>query len=112
MIFNCELIQNKKEKIIKVFGVIKYENLYEVERVFRDAVHSFQDNLIIDLSDLEYYDSSFMSLLIEIRMQMDKSQRNLILTGLPDRFLNFIRIAELDQYFIIWEKKTKHSQAE
>lgn len=55
--------------------------------------------IIIDLSDVEYCDSSGLSSLLFCERRMRENEGEVYLVGVRDKVLNLIKIARLDQLF-------------
>jgi anti-anti-sigma factor len=55
--------------------------------------------LILDMGDLEYMDSSGVGALLQIHVNMTKSNRQLVLASVPERTRMVLEIARLQSIF-------------
>jgi anti-sigma B factor antagonist len=73
----------------------------------RQAQTSKPQRLIVDLSQVDYMDSSGVATLVEALQNARKSGTKMVLCGLKDRVRSIFEIARLDTVFTIAESRDK-----
>ncbi|MEW2275361.1 anti-sigma factor antagonist [Streptomyces sp. SID685] len=87
--------------VLHVAGELDYDQASALrERVERLDLHAGQ-KLIIDLSGLEYCDSTGLTALLAARQYASAANADTVLTAVPADTLRILTITGLDQVFII-----------
>src|SRR3990172_2543102 len=68
-------------------------------------------NLIIDLSDVEFWDSSGLSSLLIAERKMREHGGSVKLVGLQKKVMSLIKISHLDRAFLIYDSVAKALKA-
>jgi anti-anti-sigma factor len=105
MAFNSEFSEVGNHNILRAYGTIEYENIPEVDQILLDVINISKKSLIIDLSNLEYIDSSGISLLVDARAKMKQKEGDFALLGIQAQILKILQVSELDKYFTIFNKE-------
>ena len=73
----------------------------ELKSTLRQALDAGTDKLIIDLSGVEYMDSSGLATLVETMRHAKGANATLTLAGLHEKVRAIFEIAKLDAFFLI-----------
>jgi anti-sigma B factor antagonist len=96
------------QRVLKVQGSIKFENV----EPFREAVSSVEEpNLILDLTEVPYIDSSAIGALVHAYVSCRKSGRKLALVGLSDRVRSVLHLANVDVLFTTFDSLSQAEEA-
>ncbi|CUU03963.1 anti-anti-sigma factor [Candidatus Thermokryptus mobilis] len=98
---NFEVSRPKKSVIVFKIGEKKIDalNSPELKAEFLALCQSGVKFLIVDLSQVEYCDSSGLSALLFCRRRMNENKGEVMLVGVRDKILNLMRIARIDSIF-------------
>ncbi|MEU5636913.1 STAS domain-containing protein [Streptomyces rishiriensis] len=87
--------------VLEIVGDLDYGTAHELrEHVGRTALRPGQC-LVLDLSRLEFCDSSGITALIAARNHAAAARAEVALAGVPDNTLRILRIVGLDQVFAL-----------
>jgi anti-sigma B factor antagonist len=98
---NFEISRPKKNVIVFKIGERKIDalNSPELKAEFIALCQSGVKLLVIDLSQVEYCDSSGLSSLLFCRRRMKENKGDVVLVGVRDKILNLMKIARIDSVF-------------
>lgn len=87
--------------VLEIVGDLDYGTAHELrEHLARTALRPGQ-RLVLDLSRLEFCDSSGITALIAARNHAAAARADVALAGVPDNTLRILRIVGLDQVFAL-----------
>ncbi|MGW7269398.1 STAS domain-containing protein [Streptomyces sp. NPDC054864] len=87
--------------VLHVAGELDYERAGDLREQVDCLALARGQNLTIDLSRLEFCDSTGISVLLAARHRAQAAEAELILVGIPADTLRILRIVGLDQIFTI-----------
>lgn len=87
--------------VLHVAGELDYERATALREQVDCLALSRGQNLTIDLSRLEFCDSTGISVLLAARHRAQAAEAELVLVGIPANTLRILRIVGLDQVFTI-----------
>ncbi len=98
---NFEVSRPRRSVIVFKIGEKKIDalNSPELKAEFLALCRSGIKLLIIDLSQVEYCDSSGLSSLLFCKRRMKENNGDVVLVGVKDKILNLMRIARIDSVF-------------
>lgn len=101
---NFEILKPTKDTIVfrPKEKKIDATNSSEFKAEFLILCRTGVKKMIIDLSHVEYCDSSGLSSLLFCNRRMRENNGTMILVGLRDKVLNLIKITSLDSLFLIY----------
>lgn len=101
---NFEISKPSKDTIVFKLSETKLDTTIspELKAEFLALCQSGVKRLIIDLSQVEYCDSSGLSSLLFCERRMRENNGEIILTGVGDKILNLLKIVKLDSLFQIY----------
>ena len=84
------------EKIMVLDGVLTADTAFH----FRDSVRAQQPpTLVVDMTNVNYVDSSGLGVLIGAYVSFERSYRRLLLAGLNDHVWDLFRTCKIDDVF-------------
>jgi anti-anti-sigma factor len=87
--------------VLKLFGELDYANVGELRAVLDGLSLRPGQCLVLDMSGLEFCDSSGITALIAARSNAQAVQADVALAAVPPNTLRVLRIVGLDQIFTI-----------
>ena len=87
--------------VVAPSGEVDLSRSPKLRNVLRDAQSSRPKRVVIDLSDVEYMDSSGVATLVEAFQVARRNGSKMVLCGLMDRVKSIFEIAKLDSVFTI-----------
>lgn len=98
-----ELKTNQKgnTKVLEVLGKFDIESTEEFESVYQKLLESKPPVIAIEMSKLDYIDSSGIGSLIKCLNNTKNQKGKLVLVGLKPMILNVFKLAKLDMFFEI-----------
>jgi len=89
--------------ILRLAGMVKVgENLHELERILERAANEGTGAVVLDLSELEYLDSTAIGTLVGGLHRLKSEDRDLVLVNPRERIAGLLRVANLDSLFEIY----------
>ena len=88
--------------VVKLAGELDLYNAPQVRRALTDACADSPNRIVVDLSDVEFIDSTALGVLIEARTQLDNRRAFLLAApGLETK--RALEISGLDRHFTVHE---------
>jgi anti-sigma B factor antagonist len=87
--------------VVAPSGEVDLSRSPKLRNALRDAQASRPKRVVIDLSDVEYMDSSGVATLVEAYQVARRNGSKMVLCGLMDRVKSIFEIAKLDSVFTI-----------
>ncbi len=87
--------------IVHLAGEIDLHQIPDFHAALIDLCAEGTTRIILDLSKVEYMDSSGIGTLVEIFRRLKKENRKLILVSPAERVRSLLEITRLDQYFTV-----------
>jgi anti-sigma B factor antagonist len=87
--------------VVAPSGEVDLSRSPKLRNALRDAQSSRPKRVVIDLSDVEYMDSSGVATLVEAYQVARRNGSKMVLCGLMDRVKSIFEIAKLDSVFTI-----------
>ncbi len=98
-----ETINDRRVQILKFEGKITNSNSYELNR----KIHRLFDNeilfLILDLSDLQYMNSTGMAILFSIAFRADGNEGRVVIGGVHSFLRNVFNLMELPTSLTVYD---------
>lgn len=89
--------------VLRLGGMLKVgETVRELESSLDRIATERTGSLVMDLTDLEYMDSTAVGILVGALHRFKSENRNLVLVNLRDRIAALLRVASLDSLFEIY----------
>ena len=90
--------------VLKIAGMVKVgETVRELESSLQRAASERTGAVILDLSDLEYMDSTAVGILVGALHRLKGEGRELLLVKPRERIASLLHVANLDSLFEIYE---------
>lgn len=99
-----KLNQVGKIKIIEISGKYDIESTEEFEKIFNQQLDSKPQIVGIDMTKLDYIDSSGIGSLIKCLNSLKNKNGKMILVGIKPMIMNVFKLAKLDMFFEIISK--------
>ncbi|MCZ8238998.1 MAG: STAS domain-containing protein [Leptospiraceae bacterium] len=99
-----KLNQVGKIKIIEISGKYDIESTEEFEKIFNQQLDSKPQIVAIDMTKLDYIDSSGIGSLIKCLNSLKNKNGKMILVGIKPMIMNVFKLAKLDMFFEIISK--------
>ncbi len=87
--------------LVRLKGRCTFSSLVQFEEILADINHRPPTRFEIELSELEYIDSSGVGMLLMLQEACERRQSHLILCNPPIQVMNVMRLTKLDQLFTI-----------
>jgi anti-sigma B factor antagonist len=98
-------------KIVKVMGDVDLYNVGDLKRSVFELIDEGEiESLIIDMSAVNYIDSSGVGALVAGQKKMKTQGGKFGLLALTEDVLNILKLATLDQFFKIYETEDQLPQ--
>ena len=89
--------------VLKIAGMVKVgETVRELERSLERAASERTGAVILDLTDLEYMDSTAVGILVGSLHRLKGEDRDLLLVKPRERIASLLHVANLDSLFEIY----------
>lgn len=88
--------------IIKPSGEIDLHNSPQLRKTLHEVIGKNTANILIDLGEVTYMDSSGLATLVEAFQQTSKQGKKLILCSPKDTVKNIFSITRLEEIFLIY----------
>jgi len=96
---NIEVKETKDQVIIAVEGDIEMMTIKDFKEKLFDMGHNIQKDIEIDLSKVDYIDSSGVGVLISLLKLQNKKGKKLKITKASPKVLNVLRLSSLSDVF-------------
>ncbi|UCD84796.1 MAG: STAS domain-containing protein [Deltaproteobacteria bacterium] len=111
---NLEIIPKLNDRgvlIIKVIGFVDASNITLFDRRMHEAVENGYSKIILDLSELQYINSSALGILLDIHLSANKRKGDLRILNLPRKMQKTFDVLGFNDYFQIFndEKSAVYS---
>ena len=87
--------------VVKVSGDVDLRTSPRLRAVLMEMAHKTPGTLLIDLSGVDYMDSSGVGTMVYVKREVERGGRRLILIGLQPRVRSVLEITHLDKFFTI-----------
>ncbi|CAM5514211.1 Anti-sigma factor antagonist OS=Streptomyces alboniger OX=132473 GN=CP975_33270 PE=3 SV=1 [Streptomyces alboniger] len=87
--------------VLRVTGALDYQYAATLREEVAGVVLTAGQRLVIDLSGLEFCDSSGITALLAARQLAHAAEAGLVLVGVPSNTSRILAVAGLDQVFVI-----------
>lgn len=89
--------------VLRLGGMVKLgETVHELERTLDRAANEGTGAVVLDLTDLEYLDSTAVGILVGALHRLKSEDRELVLVNPRERIAGLLRVAHLDSLFEIY----------
>lgn len=88
--------------VIRLIGEINLRNSPDIRELLLGLLHERPRNLIIDLENVNYMDSSGVGTLVELKRRIEQSGAGFALSGMQPRVKNLFQMTKLDAFFRIF----------
>lgn len=98
MSFGWKMESSVEDVLIKIIGEVDFTGTPELRKELHDFIKKTSGEVQVDLSELEYLDSSGLASLIELRRILTKDERTvkiIAVTDQVDRLLNLTQVKSL-----------------
>ncbi|MFQ6017994.1 MAG: STAS domain-containing protein [Kiloniellaceae bacterium] len=95
-----DLIENQRQRVVKLQGDVDLEHSPAIRRILLGAVAEMRD-VLVDLSDVTYLDSSGIACLVEALQAARTNGTELGLVAVSVQALRVLQLARLDMIFKI-----------
>ena len=97
------VIKKDNDILVKLGGEIDFNTSIDLREKLIGLISSLPANMIVDMSGVEYIDSSGVATLVEILQALGKKNGKLIIAGLKERVKDVFDLAHLNEVFTITE---------
>lgn len=87
--------------VVTVSGDVDLRTSPRLRSVLLEAAQKTSGTLLIDLSDVNYMDSSGVGTMVYVKREVERGGRRLVLVGLQPRVRSVLEITHLDKFFTI-----------
>jgi anti-anti-sigma factor len=91
-----------EHKVIKVNGEVDLYNVSELKKALFNITNSECASIIIDMSNINYMDSSGIGALVAGQKKMRAKNGKFALMSIHEDVLNILKLATLDKFFKIY----------
>jgi len=93
-------------EVISIQGRVTVDNSGDMRRTLCNALRSKPETVTVDLSSVDYIDSSGLATLLEAMRNARKQKARLVLRGVQGQTRYFLEITRLDRLFDIEAEET------
>ncbi|HEY3172710.1 MAG TPA: STAS domain-containing protein [Thermoanaerobaculia bacterium] len=98
--------------VLRLGGMVKLgETVHELERTLDRAASEGTGAVVLDLTDLEYLDSTAVGILVGALHRLKSEDRELVLVNPRERIAALLRVAHLDSLFEIYDSVSEALRA-
>lgn len=90
--------------IVQVRGEVDLRTSPRLRALLMDQVESTEGPLGLDLTEVDYMDSSGVGTLVYVKREVERAGRKLVLIGLQPRVRSVLEITHLDKFFTIVDR--------
>lgn len=105
-----KLSQVGKVRIIEITGKYDIESTEEFETIFNKQLEAKPEIVAVEMSKLDYIDSSGIGSLIKCLNSLKSKNGKLILVGMKTMIMNVFKLAKLDMFFEIISQSDFHEK--
>jgi anti-anti-sigma factor len=104
-----EINTTLKEKyaLIEPLEEIGLYNSMEFKKLLNDIIENTQLNIVMDLSNIRYADSSLIASLLFALRKMTTLKREFALVNVEDEIINIMRLANIEKNFKIYRNESE-----
>ena len=95
MNINIDVTENNEEYLVSVKGELDVYTAPELKQVFEPISSSGEHNLVVDLSELNYMDSTGLGIFVGTLKDLNKNNKELHVLGVNDRIMKLFAITGL-----------------
>lgn len=88
-------------RVIELHGEIDLHSSPTLRQTFLELLHARPPRLVIDLTAVQYMDSSGLGTLVDFKRRVDAARAQLVLAGVQARVRNLLQITQLERFFRI-----------
>lgn len=81
-------------------GEVDYGTASRLRSVLVELVHGRERNVILDLSQVTFIDSTALSVLVQAKQRFDSAGQNLVVVGTQPRVSRVLELAGLNDYLV------------
>lgn len=96
-----DVTQHDQGLVVSLTGEIDYNQSHKLLAALNEQVEKRPSRLVIDLSEVDYMDSSGLGTLVKIFQQVNAYKGKMALVAMNDRVRNAFEITRLDKFFAI-----------
>jgi anti-sigma B factor antagonist len=90
--------------VVRVRGTVDLRKSPQLRELLLDAVRRSAGTVQIDLSHVDYMDSSGVGTLVYVKREAERTGRRIVLVGLKPRVRSIFEITHLDRFFTIVDR--------
>ena len=87
--------------VVNVDGEVDLRTSPQLRAMLLDSFAGTAGPVVLDLSGVDYMDSSGVGTMVYVKRQVERSGRRLVLVGLRPRVQSVLEITHLDKFFTI-----------
>lgn len=95
---------NPARTLVRLGGEINLRTSPDLRAKLMDSLTQCKSRLIVDLTEVPYMDSSGVGTLVELKRNVDRNKKTLVLAGMNPRVRGVFEISKLDRFFTIQDK--------
>ena len=95
MNINIDVTENNEEYLVSVKDELDVYTAPELKQVFEPISSSGEHNLVVDLSELNYMDSTGLGIFVGTLKDLNKNNKELHVLGVNDRIMKLFEITGL-----------------
>lgn len=95
MNISIDVTENKDEYLVTVKGELDVYTAPELKQVFEPIAATGEHNLVVDLSELNYMDSTGLGIFVGTLKDLNKHNKELHVLGVNDRIMKLFEITGL-----------------
>lgn len=97
----CRISSFEELVLVRLKGRCTFSSLPQFEEVLEEVNHRQPSRFEIELSELEYIDSSGVGMLLMLQEACERRQSHLVLCNPSAQVITVMRLTKLDQLFTI-----------
>lgn len=105
IVLKTNFVEDGKYIIAELEGELDIENSAFFKEESFDRISEGKVNIIIELSKVNYIDSSGLGVLISIQKEARMNGGSLVLVGISQQVKNMMKMTHLDSFFEIHDRK-------
>jgi len=88
---------NNNSHVIKLEGELDAITAEDARRVFSDVLDSYNKNVVIDMTNVTFIDSSGIGAIVYLYKRLKSNDRDLVITGLSHQPQDIISLLRIDK---------------
>ncbi len=101
--FSINVVNNDNVSVVSLVGMADMLIVDELDQTFNDIIRDHGNNIVVDLTQLDFICSIAISSLIRAHRECTKSETRFVLTSVPVVIERLLQTTQLDTFFEVFD---------